>query len=207
MKYYNKKHVMCLYSYDAFSEQLHYQSSWEYNENALNSYGVCVQTFNLWALWHLACPSVAHPPFVHSCRHKQWKSDLPASSVVITFHNEARSALLRTVVRWANDAHNLCLLTCVCVDLFSWNESPCELFVSLCSVLKKSPPHLVKEIILVDDYSDNRKWRQQRCVATSVLPVSLVWFSLCVTAEDGALLGKIEKVRVLRNDRREGEVV
>uniref|UniRef100_A0A3Q3J792 Polypeptide N-acetylgalactosaminyltransferase n=1 Tax=Monopterus albus TaxID=43700 RepID=A0A3Q3J792_MONAL len=45
-------------------------------------------------------------------------------------------------------------------------------------VLKKSPPQLVKEIILVDDYSDN--------------------------PEDGALLGKIEKVRVLRNDRREG---
>ncbi|XP_069029787.1 polypeptide N-acetylgalactosaminyltransferase 2 isoform X2 [Embiotoca jacksoni] len=45
-------------------------------------------------------------------------------------------------------------------------------------VLKKSPLHLVKEIILVDDYSDN--------------------------PEDGALLGKIEKVRVLRNDRREG---
>ncbi|GAA6072078.1 polypeptide N-acetylgalactosaminyltransferase 2 isoform X1 [Tachysurus ichikawai] len=83
----------------------------------------------------------------HSCHHKQWKTDLPASSVVITFHNEARSALLRTVV----------------------------------SVLKKSPPHLVKEIILVDDYSDN--------------------------PEDGALLGKIEKVRVLRNDRREGEHV
>uniref|UniRef100_A0A8C9VT65 Polypeptide N-acetylgalactosaminyltransferase n=1 Tax=Scleropages formosus TaxID=113540 RepID=A0A8C9VT65_SCLFO len=78
------------------------------------------------------------------CRHKQWRTDLPASSVVITFHNEARSALLRTVV----------------------------------SVLKKSPPHLVKEIILVDDYSDN--------------------------PEDGSLLGKIEKVRVLRNDRREG---
>uniref|UniRef100_A0A8C1T614 Polypeptide N-acetylgalactosaminyltransferase n=1 Tax=Cyprinus carpio TaxID=7962 RepID=A0A8C1T614_CYPCA len=46
------------------------------------------------------------------------------------------------------------------------------------SVLKKSPAHLVKEIILVDDYSDN--------------------------PEDGALLGKMEKVRVLRNDRREG---
>lgn len=78
------------------------------------------------------------------CRKKHWKTDLPATSVVITFHNEARSALLRTVV----------------------------------SVLKKSPPHLIKEIILVDDYSDS--------------------------AEDGALLGRIEKVRVLRNDRREG---
>nr|DBA26968.1 TPA: hypothetical protein GDO54_011155 [Pyxicephalus adspersus] len=78
------------------------------------------------------------------CRRKHWKTDLPATSVVITFHNEARSALLRTVV----------------------------------SVLKKSPPHLIKEIILVDDYSDS--------------------------AEDGALLGRIEKVRVLRNDRREG---
>lgn len=32
----------------------------------------------------------------------------------------------------------------------------------------------------------------------------MFFFSLCL-AEDGALLGKIEKVRVLRNDRREGK--
>uniref|UniRef100_A0A8C4ZZV3 Polypeptide N-acetylgalactosaminyltransferase n=1 Tax=Gadus morhua TaxID=8049 RepID=A0A8C4ZZV3_GADMO len=87
-----------------------------------------------------AVPDTRHD----NCKHSKWKSELPASSVVITFHNEARSALLRTIV----------------------------------SVLKKSPVHLVKEIILVDDYSDN--------------------------PEDGALLGKMEKVRVLRNDRREG---
>ncbi|XP_045516566.1 putative polypeptide N-acetylgalactosaminyltransferase 9 isoform X3 [Pieris brassicae] len=78
----------------------------------------------------------------------RYLEDLPQTSVVICFHNEAWSVLLRTV-------H---------------------------SVIDRSPPHLIKEIVLVDDFSDMPHLMQQLDDYMSSLP----------------------KVRIVRATRREG---
>ncbi|XP_053316692.1 polypeptide N-acetylgalactosaminyltransferase 14 [Spea bombifrons] len=80
----------------------------------------------------------------HRCTELHYSPDLPPTSIVITFHNEARSTLLRTIR----------------------------------SVLNRTPMHLIHEIILVDDYSEN--------------------------SDDCRLLRKLPKVKCLRNNQREG---
>ncbi|CAL1267075.1 unnamed protein product [Larinioides sclopetarius] len=60
-------------------------------------------------------PDIRHS----SCKTKEYLSKLPKVSIVIPFHNEHWTTLLRTVT----------------------------------SVVSRSPPELIKEIILVDDYS------------------------------------------------------
>lgn len=57
------------------------------------------------------------------CRNWHYPILLPSVSVVLVFHNEALSVLLRTVV----------------------------------SIITRSPPHILTEVLLVDDFSDLQK--------------------------------------------------
>lgn len=83
------------------------------------------------------------------CRHWDYPENLPTTSVIIVFHNEGWSVLMRTV-------H---------------------------SVLNRSPKHVLKEILLVDDFSDKENLK-------SKLESYIEQFN--------------GKVRLIRNNQREG---
>ncbi|KAM7397642.1 hypothetical protein PAMA_005789 [Pampus argenteus] len=83
-----------------------------------------------------------------NCKQKLYVEKLPNTSIIIPFHNEGWSSLLRTV-------H---------------------------SVFNRSPPQLIAEVILVDDFSDKEH-----------LKVALEEYML-----------RLPKVRILRTKKREG---
>ncbi|XP_057653975.1 N-acetylgalactosaminyltransferase 7 [Diorhabda carinulata] len=86
---------------------------------------------------------------LEECKHWDYPEKLPTTSVIIVFHNEGWSVLLRTV-------H---------------------------SVLNRSPPHILKEILLVDDFSDKENLKSK--------------LEDYIERFDG-------KVRLIRNAQREG---
>ncbi|XP_034406927.1 polypeptide N-acetylgalactosaminyltransferase 10-like isoform X2 [Cyclopterus lumpus] len=109
-----------------------------YRENGFNIYVSDRISLNR------SLPDIRHP----NCKLKLYADKLPNTSVIIPFHNEGWSSLLRTV-------H---------------------------SVLNRSPPQLIAEIILVDDFSDKEH-----------LKVALEEYMV-----------RLPKVRILRTKKREG---
>lgn len=109
-----------------------------YRENGFNIYVSDNISLNR------SLPDIRHP----NCKKKLYLDKLPNTSVIIPFHNEGWSSLLRTV-------H---------------------------SVLNRSPPELIAEIVLVDDFSDKEHLKKR--------------------LED--YMVDLPKVRIVRTKKREG---
>ncbi|XP_077885563.1 polypeptide N-acetylgalactosaminyltransferase 14 isoform X4 [Ictidomys tridecemlineatus] len=125
-------------------------------------------------------------------------TDLPPTSIIITFHNEARSTLLRTIRRTtrlncqpASGLHSTGIYGAfdkTCLHIAPWMEFMKQFQIHFLisypqkpvNVLNRTPMHLIQEIILVDDFSND--------------------------PDDCNQLIKLPKVKCLRNTERQGLV-
>ncbi|XP_071524231.1 N-acetylgalactosaminyltransferase 7 isoform X4 [Panulirus ornatus] len=88
---------------------------------SLSEYGINMVVSDELAM-DRAIPDTRHP----ECRHWEYPEELPTTTVVIVFHNEGFSTLMRTV-------H---------------------------TVVDRSPPQFLKEVLLVDDFSDKASLKE-----------------------------------------------
>ncbi len=72
----------------------------------------------------MICSRFLKAYFASRCKQREYRTDLPTTSIVIVYHNEGNSTLLRGLV----------------------------------SIIRQSPAKYLKEIILVDDASENREY-------------------------------------------------
>jgi len=102
-----------------------------------------------------------------ACKQREYRTDLPDTSIVIVYHNEGNSTLLRGLV----------------------------------SIIRHSPAHLLKEIILVDDASEGREYLHKpldEFVKTLSVPVKIF--------RNEKRLG-LMKSRIVGADAAEGETM
>ncbi|EDW08608.1 polypeptide N-acetylgalactosaminyltransferase 3 [Drosophila mojavensis] len=96
-----------------------------------------LNSFNLLASDRIPLNRTLKDYRTNECREKRYTQNMPTTSVIIVFHNEAWSVLLRTIT----------------------------------SVINRSPRHLLREIILVDDASDRSFLKRQLEAYIEVLKV------------------------------------